>query len=308
VERYEIETFLTLAEELHFTRTAERLLVSPGRVSQTIKKLERRVGGALFERSSRQVTLTPVGRQLHAELLPAYQQVQQAIANASAACRGLSGVLRVGFTAAWCSALIVQAAEAFNSRHPRCTVELQELTYNAVIAALQGKDVDLAVAEPPVEDPAITVGPVLFSEPRALLVPADHPLATQKTVSLEDLAVLPLVTAVGVSRAWQEAFFPRRTPQGRLIRHGPAAAGWQEVLSLVGAGKGATVATVRAGHYYGRPDIVYVPFRDAPPVDYALMWREAGCTAELRAFIPTILEFTPEAVGPELSGPGLAVT
>jgi DNA-binding transcriptional LysR family regulator len=52
VERYEIETFLTLAEELHFTRTAERLLVSRGRVSQTVKKLERRIGGALFERSS----------------------------------------------------------------------------------------------------------------------------------------------------------------------------------------------------------------------------------------------------------------
>ncbi|KIF77830.1 LysR family transcriptional regulator [Streptomyces sp. 150FB] len=297
MERYEIETFLTLAEELHFTRTAERLLVSPGRVSQTVKKLERRVGGALFERSSRHVTLTPVGRQLHAELLPAYQQVEQALANASAACRGFSGVLRVGFTAAWCAALIVRAAEAFNSRHSLCTVELQEVTYNAAIAALQDGDVDLVVAEPPVEDPAITVGPVLFSEPRALLVPAAHPLATQESVSLEDLAVLPLITAVGVSAAWHDAFFPRRTPQGLLIRRGPAAAGWQEVLSLVGVGKGATVATVRAGHYYGRPDIVYVPFKDAPPVDYALMWREAGCGAGLRAFITTVLEFAPEAGG-----------
>jgi DNA-binding transcriptional LysR family regulator len=61
VERYEIETFLALAEELHFTRTAERLRVTPGRVGQTIKKLERRIGGALFERSSRHVSFTPVG-------------------------------------------------------------------------------------------------------------------------------------------------------------------------------------------------------------------------------------------------------
>lgn len=293
MERYEIETFLALAEELHFTRTAERLLVSPGRVSQTIKKLERRIGGALFERSSHHVTLTPVGQQLYAELLPAHQQIQRALGNASAAYAGISGVLRVGFTAAWSGALIVRAAEAFNSRHLRCVVELQEVTYNAAIAALQGKDVDLVVAEPPVEDPAITVGPVLFTEPRALLVPADHPLATQETVSLEDLAVLPLITAVGVSRTWHDAFFPRRTPQGRLIRHGPAAAGWQEVLSLVGAGKGATVAAVRAGRYYGRPDIVYVPFDHAPPIEYALMWRDAGDTAALRAFIQTVLEFAP---------------
>ncbi|MEV8524258.1 LysR family transcriptional regulator [Streptomyces sp. NPDC052000] len=297
MERYEIETFLALAEELHFTRTAERLLVSPGRVSQTIKKLERRIGGTLFERNNRRVALTPVGRQLHAELLPAYQRVQQAVANASAACRGLAGVLRVGFTAPWSGDLIVRAADVLNSRYPHCTVELQEVTYNAAIVALQSEDVDLVVAEPPVEDPAIIVGPVVFSEPRALLVPADHPLAAQESVSLEDLAVLPLITAVGVSRAWRDAFFPRRTPQGRPIRHGPAAVGWQEVLSLVGVGKGATVASVRARHYHGRPDIVYVPFRDAPPVDYALMWREAGCTAELRAFISTVLEFVPEAVG-----------
>ncbi|MDR8413239.1 LysR family transcriptional regulator [Nonomuraea sp. 3-1Str] len=297
MEWYEIETFLALAEELNFTRTAERLLVSPGRVSQTIKKIERRIGGALFERSSHHVALTPVGRQLYAELLPAYQQIQRALGNASAAFAGISGELRVGFTAPWSGALIVRAADAFNSRQPRCTVELQELTYNAAIAALQGQDVDLVVAEPPVEDPAIIVGPVLFSEPRALVVPADHPLATRETVSLEDLAVLPLITAVGVSRAWRDAFFPRRTPQGRPIRHGPAAVGWQEVLSLVGAGKGATVATVRAGRYHGRPDIVYVPFDDAPPVDYALMWRNAGDTVGLRAFIQTVLEFAPQAVG-----------
>jgi DNA-binding transcriptional LysR family regulator len=51
VEQRDIEIFLTLAEELHFGRTAERLHVSTARVSQTIKKLERRIGAALFERS-----------------------------------------------------------------------------------------------------------------------------------------------------------------------------------------------------------------------------------------------------------------
>ena len=62
MERREIEIFLTLADELHFGRTAERLLVSTARVSQTIKNLERRFGALLFERTSRRVTLTPVGR------------------------------------------------------------------------------------------------------------------------------------------------------------------------------------------------------------------------------------------------------
>ncbi|UFS93599.1 LysR family transcriptional regulator [Nocardia huaxiensis] len=76
---HEIEAFLTLAEELHFRRTSERLGLAQGRVSQTIRKLERRIGVPLFERSSRQVALTPTGRQLHADLAPAYQAVQRAI-------------------------------------------------------------------------------------------------------------------------------------------------------------------------------------------------------------------------------------
>lgn len=60
----EIEAFLALAQELHFTRTAERLRLSQSRVSRLISSLERKVGGSLFERTSRQVTLTPLGARL----------------------------------------------------------------------------------------------------------------------------------------------------------------------------------------------------------------------------------------------------
>lgn len=64
MERRDIEIFLTLAEELHFGRTAERLGVSGARVSQTVKQLERRFGVVLFRRTSRHVELTPVGSAL----------------------------------------------------------------------------------------------------------------------------------------------------------------------------------------------------------------------------------------------------
>lgn len=70
LERVEIEVFLTLAEELHFGRAAERLRLSTGRVSQVVRQLERRLGGALFERTSRSVRITPVGLRLAEELAP----------------------------------------------------------------------------------------------------------------------------------------------------------------------------------------------------------------------------------------------
>ncbi|MEU6563098.1 LysR family transcriptional regulator [Nocardia nova] len=290
VERYEIETFLVLADELHFTRTAQRLRISPGRVSQTIKALERRIGGALFERSSRRVALTAVGRELRDELLPAYRQIQRAVANASAAYADISGVLRVGFTTAWSADLILRAAERLRARHPRCVVDLRDVAYGVTVTALRDTDVDLVIAEPPVDEPGIVVGPLVFSERRCLVVPTAHPLAARETVSQEDLATLPLITAAGVPPAWYDSHFPDRTPAGRTIVHGRAAGGWQEILSLVGAGAGATVAAARAGRYNARPDIAFIPFDDAPPVEYALMWPDSGESAGVRALIRIMLE------------------
>lgn len=73
-ERLELEAFLVLAEELHFGRTAKRLHVTTGRISQVLKKLEGRVGAPLFERNSRTVTLTKIGGQLRGDLQSGYEQ------------------------------------------------------------------------------------------------------------------------------------------------------------------------------------------------------------------------------------------
>jgi DNA-binding transcriptional LysR family regulator len=74
-----VQAFLALAEELHFGRAAELLHVSQPRVSRLIAALERQVGGKLFERTSRKVTITPLGQQLLAELRPAYEQMHAAL-------------------------------------------------------------------------------------------------------------------------------------------------------------------------------------------------------------------------------------
>src|SRR5688572_12964992 len=74
LDRHELEAFLTLAEELHFGRAAERLHLSTSRVSQTIAKLERRIGLPLFHRTSRRVEMTDLGRRLHDEIRPAWEE------------------------------------------------------------------------------------------------------------------------------------------------------------------------------------------------------------------------------------------
>ncbi|MFD6735968.1 LysR substrate-binding domain-containing protein, partial [Micromonospora aurantiaca] len=94
--------------------------------------------------------------------------------------------------------------------------------------------------ELPVDEPDIVNGPVLFSEPRALMVPAAHPLAERGTVSLEDLAEAPLIAVTNQPQYFLDLHYPHRTPSGRIIRRGPSAISWQDVLTLVGAGKGVS--------------------------------------------------------------------
>ncbi|MGW0801510.1 LysR family transcriptional regulator [Nonomuraea sp. NPDC002799] len=289
MELRDIEIFLALAEELHFGRTAERLHVSPARVSQAIKKQERSVGVELFERTSRQVTLTPAGRQLRDELAPAYQQIQDAIAKVARAGRGISGVLRVGFSAAWCGNLIVKAADAFRARHPDCEIEIQEMPLHDRFGPLRRRELDLQLTELPADESDITTGPTIFSEPRALVVPVGHQFAGRESVSLEDLAHSSLITINGPPEYWLDLHFPRHTPTGKPIPRGPSTIAWQEVLSLVSAGKGVCTTAARAAHYYSRPDLAYIPFHDAPTIDFALLWLTAGQGVKVDAFVQTVL-------------------
>lgn len=109
LERQEAEVFLTLAEELHFGRTAERVGITTGRVSQTIKKMERLVGAVLFERTSRQVLLTPIGRQLAEDLRPLVDGMNDAVRRAVDSGRGVTGDLHVGYLSATAGQLLLKA-------------------------------------------------------------------------------------------------------------------------------------------------------------------------------------------------------
>lgn len=79
VELRELETFLTVAQELHFARAADRLGVTPSRTSQIIRALEAKLGGRLFARTSRHVLLTQIGEHLRADLTPPYAQLELAL-------------------------------------------------------------------------------------------------------------------------------------------------------------------------------------------------------------------------------------
>ncbi|MEV5603539.1 LysR family transcriptional regulator [Streptomyces sp. NPDC052299] len=287
VERHEIEAFLTLAEELHFGRTAERLLVSRSHVTQTIQKLERRIGAQLFERTSRRVTLTAIGRRLRADVAPGWERIQAGVGRAIASAKGVTGVLRVGFAGAAAGQAAADAVAAFHALHPDCQVKLHELQMNDFLERLRADAVDVAIGCFPVREPDLASGPVLFTEARMLAVSSGHPFAGRTSVSLEDLARDRLLQPpVSLPGYWRSDHAPVATPSGRPVPAGPATETVQEALAMVGAGAGMLVVGAQATRYYARPGVVYLPIRDAPPFEWGPVWRTE--TARVRAFTAAI--------------------
>lgn len=293
MDRREIEAFLTLAEELHFGRTAERLQLTSARISQTIQNVERRIGTALFERSTRQVSLTPIGRQLREDLLPHHRGVQEAVAKAISAGRGIRGVLSVGFCGLMVGGL-VEVIDAFRGLHPDCEVQIRELEPSDSHEPLRRGEVDVEITEFPVDEPDLTAGPVLLVNPLVLAVASGHPLARQESACVDDLA---RATADGISALPDyvyDHFIPARSLSGRPVKRGATAGSWQELLTLVGTGQYVAVAGAWGMQYHGRPDITYLPLRDVPPVSYGLVWRRARETGRIQDLNQFALDYLDE--------------
>ncbi|WP_432893437.1 LysR family transcriptional regulator [Kribbella sp. CA-245084] len=258
LERYELETFLTLAEELHFGRTAEQLHVSTARVSQTIKRLERRIGAPLFIRTSRRVELTPIGHRLYDDLRPARELIAVGFERACRSARGITGTLRVGFVGAAGGQLLLEAAELLKTRQPGCEVLVREVQLVDAVPWLLDGEVEVLLTCFPSERDDLVTGPPLVTEARMLAVPSAHPFADREFVEVEDLTDAAVLRAAG---------------------------SFQEILTLVGAGRGLFPIGAHMRRYYMRPDVTYVPFRDAPPVHWRLMWRADAATARSQAFV-----------------------
>ncbi|MFE6779774.1 LysR family transcriptional regulator [Streptomyces sp. NPDC057702] len=303
LERLEIESFVILAEELHFGRTAERLHVSRARVSQTIRGLERRIGAPLFERTSRSVRLTPLGRRLHAEVEPGYRRIEDALERARAEARGVDGDLPVGYLGTAAGEFVMDVVRALAGRHPGTEVRIHETQIKDMFGPLRTGEVDVLVTQLPVVEPDLVCGPVVLRVPRMLAVAANHPLAGRATVRVEDLARDRVFACGGtVPEYWQEHLAPSLTPGGQPVRRGRSAATLQETLAMVGAGQGISPVGADVARAYTPRGVLYVPFSDAEPLEYALVWRAAGDSARVRAFVEVAERVARTATEPRAGG------
>lgn len=286
----DIEISLTLAEELHFGRTAERLHITHARVSQVIKKQERTIGADLFYRTSRSVRLTPIGEQLRDDLRPVYRELHESMRRARLAAKGKAGVLRVGMIPGNAHDLR-DHWQAFRAQYPQWELRIRHVPFIDPFAVLRDGTVDVLVTWLPVEEPDLTVGPVLFTDPRVLAVSVDHELATRPAASIETLADFQHSDAPQVPGYWADGFLPSHTPGGNRIVRGPLVTHMEELLSLVSFGEVVNALPAHSARHWNRPDIAWLPFADFEPLAYGLVWRAEN--AAVRALAQTVRDLGP---------------
>lgn len=239
----QLHAFVVLAEELHFGHAAARLGIAQPPLSQQIRRLEDKVGHALFTRGPGRVTLTLVG----SELLPAARRALTDLADGLAAARavgsGQVGRLRIGFAASLALTVLPGLLRAFRDEFPDVHLDIHEMTTAPQIAALHDKTIDIGLLrEPPADDTELSFRTVL-SEPFVAVLPSNHPLATQRTVQLAELADSPFVLLPrGVGPSLHDQIVGLCTAAGftpHVVQH---AVEWQTVCALVEAGLGVSLA------------------------------------------------------------------
>jgi DNA-binding transcriptional LysR family regulator len=285
VELREIRTFLVLAEELHFGRVAERLFLTTSRVSQTIKTLETRVGGRLFDRTSRSVRLTPAGERLRAAVTDPYLQLQQAIRTSRDAAAAVTGTLRIGmYTESLGGPHLVDIVASFETAHPSANVALTSLGLQCnYLDVLRAGGVDMLATRLPISDPDITVGPILTHEERVLLLAIGDPLAHRESVTLEDFADRTVSDSAAFPREMMDQLIPPLTPSGhRYRRHENHSI--EDMLMSIATGKLVHPTVPSFLEHHAHPAVTSMPISDLPPSQTALVWLTANRAPKVDAF------------------------
>lgn len=189
----QLRYFVAVAEELNFTRAAERLQIAQPPLSRQIQSLEQALGFMLLERTNRRVTLTAAGDVFLAECRQILNQVEHGVRVAQRVAQGEIGQLVVGFEGAAHNSLILGIIRQFRARFPDTDLIMQEMSSGKQVEALQQRHLDVGLIEPIAAEGDIQIEPLL-SEPLVVTLGKHHALAQEKQIALSQLADEPWVT------------------------------------------------------------------------------------------------------------------
>ncbi|MFE9763623.1 LysR family transcriptional regulator [Streptomyces sp. NPDC005808] len=281
----DLRYFVAVAEDLHFTRAAERLFVSQPALSKQIRMLERQLGVELFERDRQGVRLTAVG----AALLPYARRV---LADWDAAAEIVErakteqrATLVVGMsTSPGRGGLLPAIRSRFSEVHPAATVRLRQVSWEDSSAGLADGSVDAAFVWLPMPDAERYEWVVVAEEQRHVALPDTHRLAPRQEIDLRDLLDEPFIALPESAGVLRDHWLAKEDRAGHPARIGAECASADETYEALVDGRGVCLLAAGNAPLLTRGGIVTRPVRGISPSRFALAWRAGDGRPLVRAY------------------------
>lgn len=279
--------FVAVAEELSFSRAAQKLHMAQPPLSTQIKQLEEELGVQLFERSSRGVRATDAGELLLEEARRIFLQVDQTVRVVQRVGHGEVGRLTLGFVPSSSNEVLPPILSNFSEQFPEVELFLREMRPDLIVQRLHAKQLDAGFVYLPLDDPTLAVE-CLSREPLVLALADTHPLASESEVDLRSIAQEPFILPARyqkipglygqVTEACRQAGFTPNAVQKDV---------WlmQTIVGLVAGNIGVALVPASVRNLR-RKGVVYKSVHGlSPTVELGVIWHREGPGAVLNSFL-----------------------
>jgi len=280
----DLRYFVSVAEELSFTRAAEQLRVSQPALSKQIRGLERALGAQLFDRDHRQVQLTAAGQTLLTtarRVLSDWDDTTTAVAELAAREQR---TLRVGTLTAIGHQLYAQVVDRFTRCEPSWRIQLRSFGWGDPTAGLGEGSTDAAFLWLPVDARDIHTE-ILLREPRFVALSSRHRLAHREAVKFHELAGEGFVALPRSAGPLREFWLGATDGEAATVTVVAEATSADEKFEIISSGTAISLVAAGNAVVYSRPGIVCVPVTDLAPANLAIAWRRGESRRAVQAFV-----------------------
>jgi DNA-binding transcriptional LysR family regulator len=281
----DLRSFVTVADELSFTRAATVLFVSQPALSKQVRALEVRLRTELFSRGHRSIALTASGTALLPRARRIVAEWEAAVADVRTVTDAARHTLVVGFHTRIGRGLVPAVTAALKEQLPGWRLRFRQVNWDDPAVGLQDGTVDVAVAWLPVAGAGIAHR-VAATEERWVALPAGHALAQRSEIAFAELADEPFVALPGSAGPMRD-FWLAADHRAAPARIGAEAATADEAFEAVASGVGVLLLSAGNAAIYRRDDVVCRPVPDLPPCELAVMWRAGDRRRAVRVVTET---------------------
>ena len=287
MELRHLRCFIVLAEELHFTRAAERLHIEQPPLSRAIKELEDELGVVLFDRNRRGTVLTAAGAAFLQDIRRLLTVLEQARENAKAVASGLRGSWRIAVSDGAIDPRLSAFLVRCRAEEPEIEIRLSEVPLAEQLRGLRSGDFTIGFAHTAEVGDDIVAEPI-WRDPLVIAVPARHALLVHKKVPLHELRGHPLVLCDPHAC---EGYCRELGRLLQVLEHKlnivEEVSSLDMMLTLVGAGYGVGFMTATKIPVCQWPDVVIRPLAmdSAVITTYLLRPESNSLSASLERFI-----------------------